>query len=65
IAVPPHYFKNVLAALYKKGRLVGYAVFEKFEPSPSAYVSTDDFDEVRVGKIRVDPHGLQELEPLP
>ena len=65
IAVPPHYFKNVFAALYKKGRLVGYAVFEKFEPSPSAYVSTDDFDEVRVGKIRVDPHGLQELEPLP
>jgi len=64
-AVPPHYLRHLFAALYKEGRLVGYGIVEKFEPKISMYVTTTEFDEVRIGKIRIDPNNLQELEPLP
>ncbi len=63
--VPPGYLKNLFAALYKSGKLVGYGVVEKFEPQLSLYCTTDDFDEVKVGKIRINPQTLEELEPLP
>jgi Predicted GTPase or GTP-binding protein len=64
-AVPPQYLKHIFAALYKNKKLVGYAVVEKFEPKIALYATTPDFDEIRIGKIRVDPQTLQELEPLP
>ena len=63
--VPPHYLKHLFAALYKNGRLVGYGVVERFEPKIALYATTTDFDEIRIGKIRVDPHTQQEAEPLP
>ncbi|WP_148682250.1 Clp1/GlmU family protein [Pyrobaculum neutrophilum] len=64
-AVPPHHLRHLFAGLYRGGRLAGYAIVEKFEPRPTAYVTATDFDEVRIGKIRLDPHALEELEPLP
>jgi polynucleotide 5'-hydroxyl-kinase GRC3/NOL9 len=64
-AVPPHYLKHLFAALYKKGTLVGYGVVEKFEPRVVLYATTADFDEIRVGKTRLDPQTQEELDPLP
>ncbi|ABO07487.1 Clp1/GlmU family protein [Pyrobaculum calidifontis] len=64
-AVPSHYLRHIFAALYKGKKLVGYGVVEKFEPKPTLYASTEDFDEVWIGKIRIDPHTLEELDPLP
>lgn len=63
--VPHHYLRHIFAALYKNGKLVGYAIVEKFEPKIVAYVTTTNFDEIRIGKIRLDPQTLEELEPLP
>ena len=63
--VPPQYLRHIFAALYKDKRLVGYGVVEKFEPKIAMYATTTEFDEVRIGKIRIDPDTRQELEPLP
>jgi len=64
-AVPPHYLRHLFVALYKNGRLVGYGVVEKFDPKITLYATTTDFDEIHVGKIRLDPQTQQELDPLP
>ncbi|AET33707.1 Clp1/GlmU family protein [Pyrobaculum ferrireducens] len=63
--VPPHYLRNLLVALYRGGRLAGYGVVERLDPRPVLYATTTEFDEVHMGKIRIDPQTLQELEPLP
>ncbi|MEL9989832.1 MAG: Clp1/GlmU family protein [Thermoproteus sp.] len=64
--VPRSYLRHILAGLYRGGRLVGYGVVERIsDGGAQLYVSTQDFDEVRIGKIRLDPQGLEELEPLP
>lgn len=63
--VPPHFLRHLLAALYRGGRLAGYAMVERLEPKIVMYSTTHEFDEVRIGKIRLDPQTLEELEPLP
>ena len=63
--VPPHYLRHLFAALYKNGRLAGYGIVEKFEPKITLYATTAEFDEIWIGKIRIDPQTLEELEPLP
>jgi polynucleotide 5'-hydroxyl-kinase GRC3/NOL9 len=63
--VPRHYLRYLLAALYKEERLAGYGIVERLEPRVALRATTADFDEVRVGRIRVDPQSLEELEPLP
>jgi polynucleotide 5'-hydroxyl-kinase GRC3/NOL9 len=57
--------KHLFAALYKNGTLVGYGVVEKFEPRVVLYATTADFDEIHVGKTRLDPQTQEELDPLP
>ncbi|MFN3804152.1 MAG: Clp1/GlmU family protein [Pyrobaculum sp.] len=63
--VPPHYLRNLFAVLYKDGRLAGYGVVERLEPQLVLHTSTGDFDEVKIGKIRINPETLEELDPLP
>ncbi|MEM1598378.1 MAG: Clp1/GlmU family protein [Pyrobaculum sp.] len=63
--VPAAYLRHVFAALYKNKRLAGYGVVEKIDQKAVLYTTTEDFDEVKLGKIRLDPHTLEELEPLP
>lgn len=64
--VPRGYLRHILAGLYRGGRLVGYGVVERiYDGGAQLYVSTQDFDEARLGKTRLDPQSLEELDPLP
>ncbi|AEA12206.1 hypothetical protein TUZN_0716 [Thermoproteus uzoniensis 768-20] len=64
--VPRPYLRHILAGLYKAGRLAGYGVVERIsDEGISLYTTAEDFDEVRIGKIRLDPQRLEELDPLP
>ena len=64
--VPRSYLRHILAGLFKGGKLAGYGVVERIsEEGVSLYATTEDFDEVRIGRIRVHPEKLEELEPLP
>ncbi|MFN7105238.1 MAG: Clp1/GlmU family protein [Pyrobaculum sp.] len=64
-SVYPQYLRNLFAVLYKGGELAGYGVVERLEPQLALYTSTEDFDEVKIGKTRVNPETLEELDPLP
>lgn len=64
--VPRDYLRHIFAGLYRGGRLAGYGVVEKIgREGVELYASTENFDEIRIGKIRLDPDALEELEPLP
>ncbi len=64
--VPRSYLRHILAGLFKEGKLVGYGVVEGIsEEGVELYVTSQDFDEVRIGKIRLHPERLEELDPLP
>lgn len=64
--VPRGYLRHILAGLFKEGRLVGYGVVERIsEEGVELHATAEDFDEVRVGKIRLHPEKLEELDALP
>ncbi|MFB6491135.1 MAG: Clp1/GlmU family protein [Thermoproteus sp. AZ2] len=62
--VPKERLRGLFAALYRRGELAGFGVVVELGEEVRLEAATDDFDEVRAGKIRVRRDGL-ELEPLP
>lgn len=62
--VPKGYLRNLLVGLYRGGRLAGFGVATNLGRSIELAAAVEDFDEVRLGKIRLEING-RELEPLP
>lgn len=68
VKVPSRLFNSLFIGLMRRGFLAGFGVIREFnikEGFASAIATTDYFDEVVVGKLRVDPERIEEIEPFP
>ncbi|ADY00460.1 GTPase or GTP-binding protein [Vulcanisaeta moutnovskia 768-28] len=68
VKVPSRLFNNVFIGLVRRGFLVGFGVIKEFnlkEGIANALVTTDYFEEAVMGRLRVDPEKLEEIEPFP
>lgn len=68
VKVPSRLFSNIFIGLLRKGFLVGFGVIKEFnlkEGIANALVTTDYFEEAVMGRLRVDPEKLEEIEPFP
>ncbi|MGC8543575.1 MAG: Clp1/GlmU family protein [Vulcanisaeta sp.] len=68
VKVPMHYLNNVFAGLIRRGFLVGFGIIKRFDIRRGVaelLATTDTFDYVTIGRMRVDPESLEELKPIP
>ena len=68
VKIPSRLFSNIFVGLLRRGFLAGFGIIKEFnlkEGVANAVVTTDYFDEVVMGKLRVDPERIEEVEPFP
>ncbi|ADN51176.1 Clp1/GlmU family protein [Vulcanisaeta distributa] len=68
VKVPSRLLNNMFIGLIRRGFLAGFGVIKEFnlkEGVANAVVTTDYFDDAVMGKLRVDPERLEEIEPFP
>ncbi len=68
VKVPSRLFSNIFIGLMRRGFLAGFGVVKEFnlkEGIANALVTTDYFEEAVMGRLRVDPEKLEEIEPFP
>ena len=68
VKVPTRQISNVFCGLLRRGFLVGFGILRDFDFKrrvAKALVTTDNFDGIYVGRMRVDPDRVEELDPLP
>ncbi len=68
IKVPARQLNNVFCGLVRRGFLAGFGILKNLDFKrgiAQALVTTDYFDNIYVGRMRVAPERLEELDPLP
>ena len=68
IKVPSRLFNNLFIGLLRRGFLAGFGIIKEInfkDGIANAVVTTDYFDEAVMGRLRVDPGKIEEVEPFP
>ncbi len=68
VKVPSRLFNNIFIGLLRRGFLAGFGIIKEFDlksGTANALVTTEHFDEAVMGRLRVDPERLEEVDAFP